>query len=225
MAEYMLFGAIRSSAAWRVRIALEIKGVAYREIIHDLVQGEHRKAEYALVNPQQLVPALQTPRGGVLRQSLAIIEYLEETIPMPALLPRDPEERARVRALAQIIACDIHPINNMRVRNHVRDLLPADPEAMNKWMAKWGDAGFDAIEALLTQSPLTGVFCHGDQPGFVDCFLVPQVANARSSGRDLAAHPTIERIAHACAGLPAFQRADPVQVAARATVDALARSR
>lgn len=210
---HVLHGALRSSAAWRARIALELKGVAYREIYHDLNKGEQHAADYFDVNPQRLVPALVTPAGAVLHQSLAIIEYLDEVIPAPALLPKNAEARARVRALAQIVACDIHPINNMRVRNHVRDLLPHDPGAVTKWMAKWSDAGFDAIEALLAKSPMTGRFCHGGAPGFAECFLVPQVGNARAAGRSLAAYPTIERIAAACAELPAFQRADPLHVA------------
>ena len=208
----ILYGAIRSSAAWRARIALELKGVAYREIFHDLHKREQNAAEYRRLNPQQLVPVLQTPGGAVLHQSLAIIEYLEETIPSPPLLPKISEHRARVRGLAQIIACDIHPINNLRVRNHVRELLPDDPDAMAKWMAKWSNAGFDALEAMLSSSPLTGRFCHGDTPGFAECFLVPQVGNARSMGRDVSAYPTLARIADACADLPAFQRADPAKL-------------
>lgn len=208
----ILHGAVRSSAAWRARIALELKGATYREIRRDLNAGEHRSDEYRRVNPQQLVPTLETPSGAALHQSLAIIEYLEEAIPEPALLPRDPEQRARVRALAMIVACDMHPINNMRVRNHVRDSHPDDPRAMAKWIAKWSDAGFYALEALLTDSPFTGQFCHGDSPGLADCFLVPQVGNARSMGNGVAAWPTVERIANACAELPAFRRADPANL-------------
>ncbi len=210
--ELVLYGAVRSSAAWRARIALELKGVSYREIFHDLNKGEQNADSYKRVNPQQLVPSLRTPGGAVLRQSLAIIEYLEETNPEPALLPKDPEQRARVRALAMIVACDIHPVNNLRVRNHVRDAHPDDPRAMAKWIEKWSAAGFDALEALLANSPFTGRFCHGDTPGLADCFLVPQVGNARSMGNGVAAWPVVERIANACAQLPAFRRADPASL-------------
>jgi maleylpyruvate isomerase len=212
---HILYGAVRSSAAWRVRIALELKGVAYREIFHDLHKGEQNADEYRKLNPQQLVPSLQTPTGAVLHQSLAIIEYLEEKFPAPALLPADAEERARVRSLAMIVACDVHPINNLRVRNHIRDAFPEDPEAMAKWMAKWTKAGLDALEEKLRSSPLTGRFCHGDAPGYADCFVVPQVGNARSMGRGVKDWPTIERIADACLELPAFQRADPANIGKR----------
>jgi maleylacetoacetate isomerase len=210
---YTLHGAVRSSAAWRTRIALNLKGVAFKEILHDLSAGEQHTDAYRRINPQRLVPALETPKGGVLHQSQAIIEYLEETFEAPALLPKDAEERARVRALAAIIACDIHPINNLRVRNHVRDAHPDDPQAQRKWMDKWSNAGFDAIEQILATSPFTGKFCHGDQPGYADCFLVPQVGNARSMGDGVEAWPNVERIANACAALPAFEKAHPDTIA------------
>ena len=208
---FILHGAVRSSAAWRARIALELKGVDFREIRRDLHKGEQNAADYRAINPQQLVPTLQCPNGAMLHQSLAIIDYLDETIPAPALLPASPEARARIRALAQIIACDIHPINNLRVRNHVRDLLPNDADAMGKWMNKWSAAGFDAIETMLAASPDRGVFAHGDAPGYFECFLVPQVGNARSMGRDISGYALINGIADACAALPAFQRADPAR--------------
>lgn len=211
---YTLHGAVRSSAAWRARIALELKGVVYREIRRDLNRGDQNAADYRAINPQGLVPALECPNGAILFQSLAIIDYLEEVVPSPALLPAGPEARARVRALAQIIACDIHPINNMRVRNHVRDLLPGDPDAMAKWQAKWSNAGFDALEALLAAEPPGGAFTFGDRPGYFECFLIPQVGNARSAGRDMSPYPILTRIADACAALPAFQRADPARLSA-----------
>ena len=209
--DFILHGAVRSSAAWRVRIALELKGARYREIRRDLHRAEQNAPDYRAINPQQLVPTLQLPDGTMLHQSLAIIDYLEEKIPAPALLPPSPEARARVRALAQIIACDIHPIKNLRVRNHVRELLPDDSDAMGKWMNKWSAAGFDAIEAMLAASPERGVFAHGDAPGYFECFLVPQVGNARSMGRDISGYALINGIADACAALPAFQRADPAR--------------
>ena len=212
MGRFVLHGATRSSAAWRARIALELKGVDFREIRRDLAKGEHETEDYRAVNPQRLVPALECPGGAVLFQSMAIIDYLEETIPSPALLPRDPVARPRVRALSQIIACDIHPINNMRVRNHVRDLLPDDPDAMAKWQAKWSNAGFEAMEALLAAEPTRGAFAFGDEPGYFECFLVPQVGNARSMGRDMAPFPLCAAIADACAPLPAFARANPANL-------------
>jgi maleylpyruvate isomerase len=211
---YILHGAVRSSAAWRARIALELKGVAYTEIRHDLHKGEQNAADYRAINPQQLVPALQCPNGAVHLQSLAIIDYLEEAIPSPPLLPHDIDARADARALAQIIACDIHPINNIRVRNHVRDLLPGDPDAMTRWMNRWSKEGFDAIEALLAASPHVGEFSFGGAPGYVECFLVPQVGNARSMGRDISAYKIINRIAGACSSLPAFRKADPANFGA-----------
>ena len=210
---HILHGAVRSSASWRARLALNLKGVAFREIFHDLNAPEAADDAYRKLNPQRLVPALQTPKGGILHQSQAIIEYLEETIPSPALLPKDPEERARVRALAAIIACDIHPINNLRVRNHVRDAHPKDPQAQRKWMDKWSNAGFDAIEKILATSPFTGKFCHGDTPGYADCFLVPQVGNARSMGDGVKQWPNVERIANTCAELPAFVASHPETIA------------
>ncbi len=205
--EYILHGAVRSSAAWRARVALELKGLPYREIRRDLNKGEQNAPDYRAVNPQMLVPSLVCPNGAVLWQSLAIIDYLDEVHPTPALLPPTPEGRARARALAQMIACDIHPINNLRVREHVRALLPGDPGAMAKWQAKWNNAGFDAIEAILAGSPDLGAFSFGDRPGYVECFLVPQVGNAKSAGRSMEPYPVIARIADACAELGPFQRA------------------
>jgi maleylpyruvate isomerase len=206
---FILHGAVKSSAAWRARIALEIKGVAYREIHRDLHKGEHNAPEYLAINPQRLVPSLECPNGAIHSQSGAIIEYLEEAIPLPALLPRDLDSRAKARAMAQIIACDIHPVNNLRVRNHVAELLPDDPDAVAKWMEKWTKAGLDALETMLNASPATGAFAFGDAPGYFECFLVPHVRGARSMGRDISANKTINRIADACADFPAFRRADP----------------
>ncbi|MDB5571605.1 MAG: maleylacetoacetate isomerase [Hyphomicrobiales bacterium] len=204
---YILHGATRSSATWRVRIALNIKGVAYEERNLDLRAGQHQREDYLRLNPQGLVPALVSPEGAMIAQSMAIMEYLDEVHRQPPLLPPDAEGRARVRGLAQIVACDIHPINNMRVREHVRGLL--GDEAMNLWMDKWSNAGFDALEAQLQASPLTGRFCHGDAPGMADACLVPQVANARLAGRDVAQWPRIAAIAAACDALDAFARARP----------------
>jgi len=206
---YVVHGAARSSAAYRLRIVMKLKGLAYREFFLDLNTGEHWKDDYLKVNPQALVPALVLPDGGVVTQSMAIIEYLDEMHPEPPLLPRDARGRARVRSLAQMIACDIHPLNNARVRNHVRALFPDDPDAVPTWMDRWSKAGFDAIEARLARDAETGIFCHGDTPTMADALLVPQVANARASNRDLSSYPTIVRIDAACAKLEAFDAARP----------------
>ncbi len=202
---YIVHGAVRSSAAWRVRIALNLKGAPYEEHYLDLRAGEQQREDYLRINRQGLVPALVCPDGTVIVQSMAIMEYLDEVHRTPPLLPPDAAGRARVRALAQIVACDIHPINNMRVRNHVRDLL-GEP-AMDAWMDKWSQAGFDALEAQLRESPQTGRFCHGDAPGMADACLVPQVANAVLAGRDMTRWPMIARIADACDKVEPIRRA------------------
>jgi maleylpyruvate isomerase len=210
MAEtYVMHGALRSSAAYRVRIALQLKGLAFNEIFLDLAKGDHDAGNYRAINPQGLVPALVAPDGTVVTQSLAILDYLEDMHPAEPLLPPDPAGRARVRSLAQIIACDIHPINNMRVRNHIRDLFPGDDGAQGRWMARWSRAGFDALEARLTRETGTGMFCHGDRPGYADACLVPQVYNAGLTGFDLASYPQVRAIANACASLPEFRAAHP----------------
>ena len=207
-----MHGAVRSSAAYRVRIALNLKVVAFREIFLDMVGGEHRRPEYLTINPQGLVPTLVCPDGTRISQSLAILEYLEEAIPRPALLPAGPADRARVRSIAMAIACDIHPVNNMRLRNHVKALLPDDPNAVAAWTAKWIHAGFAGIEADLARDARTGQFCHGDAPTVADVCLVPQVFNARAMDVDLTAYPTIVRIATACDALPAFAAAHPERI-------------
>ncbi len=213
MSGYVLHGAVRSSAAYRVRIALNLKGVDFSEIYLDLHAGAQNAPDYRALNPQGLVPALVAPDGTVVTQSLAIIEYLDETADGPPLLPRDAAGRSRVRSFAQMIACDIHPINNLRVRNHVRDLLPHDAGAQAAWMDKWLTAGLDPIEARLAREPQTGRFIHGDQPTMADACLVPQLNNARSSGRDLSSWPHILRIAENCDRLPAFANARPDRIA------------
>lgn len=214
MSGYILHGAVRSSAAYRVRIALNLKGVAFEEIYLDLHAGAQNAAAYRELNPQGLVPTLIAPDGTVVTQSMAIIEYLDEAADGPPLLPRDAAGRARVRSLSQMIACDIHPINNLRVRNHVRDLLPADPSAQAAWMDKWLTAGLDAIEARLAREAETGRFMHGDSPTMADACLVPQLNNARAARRDLSAWPTIMRIVAHCDALPAFAEASPARLEA-----------
>lgn len=200
----------RSSAAYRVRIGLELKGLAWEARLVHLVRegGEQHLDAYRALNPQQLVPTLLHD-GHTLTQSLAIVEYLEERFPQVPLLPADAAGRARVRALAQLVACDIHPINNLRVMQYLeRDLeLPAD--ARTQWTLHWIAEGFQAMEALLANSSATGTFCHGDRPGLADLCLLPQLYNAHRFGLDLGPYPTLRRIEAACQALDAFDRARP----------------
>jgi len=202
----------RSSASYRVRIALQLKGLSAEYVPVNLRkgQGEQYEAAYRALNPQSLVPTLQDGAHTV-TQSLAILEYLEETHPQPALLPKHPAERARVRALALAIACEIHPLNNTRVLRYLKDQLGADPAAQDAWYRHWIGLGFAGIEELLAAGGGTGRFCQGDTPTLADCCLVPQVYNARGRACDLSPFPTIGRIEQACLALPAFQRAAPEQ--------------
>ncbi|MCP2040066.1 maleylacetoacetate isomerase/maleylpyruvate isomerase [Neisseria sp. HSC-16F19] len=204
-----LYTYYRSSAAYRVRIALNLKNIPHESAFVHLVKagGEHKQAAYAALNPQQLVPALED-KGRVLTQSLAIIEYLDETHADTPLLPADAAGRARVRAMAQLIACDTHPLNNLRVLRYLQNTLAADEAARNDWYRHWVQESFAALETLL-QSADTGRFCHGDSPSLADCCLVPQVYNARRFHVDLSPYPTIVRIDAECAALPAFQAAAP----------------
>ena len=205
-----LYGFFRSSAAFRVRIALNLKGLAYEQAFIHLRRNDQRKEDYLAVNPQGLVPALEEG-GELLIQSLAIIEYLDETHPEPPLLPSQPAERARVRALAEIVACDIHPINNLRVLRYLLRPLGHDEAAVAAWYNHWIATGFEALEQLLARDPRTGRFCHGDQPGFADIALVPQVVNAERYRLDMAPYPTVARIHAACMALAPFAAAHPSQ--------------
>jgi maleylpyruvate isomerase len=204
-----LYDYFRSSAAYRVRIALNLKGLELesRRSVH-LRKGEQRAADYRSVNPQGLVPAL-VDGDNVLTQSLAIIEYLDETRPEPPLLPADPAGRARVRAIAQAIACDIHPLNNLRVLKYLVGPLGVTDAQKDEWYRHWVRAGFEALEGMLTPAAGTGQFCHGDRPTLADVVLVPQVYNAERFDIDAAAYPTIHRIAEACRAMPAFAAAAP----------------
>lgn len=204
----LLYGYFRSSAAYRVRIALNLKGLAYDNHFIHLQKNDQLADEYAKLNPQKLVPAL-VDDGQVLTQSLAIIEYLDETHPEPPLLPKTPAERARVRALAQAIACDIHPINNLRVLRYLVKDLGLPDEKKDQWYRHWVEMGLQAVEALLSGNPATGRFCHGDKPTLADICLVPQVANARRFNCDLSACPTVLRIDAECQKLEAFAQAAP----------------
>jgi maleylacetoacetate isomerase len=208
--DFALYGYFRSSAAFRARIALNLKGIKPElRFVHLLRDGgEQHKPEYRAVNPQGLIPALAHD-GHLITQSLAIIEYLDEIVPEPPLLPKTPYERARVRALAYAVACDIHPVNNLRVNQHLVKAFAADIEAQLAWQWHWIRTGFDALETMLATSPLTGVFCHGDTPTIADIVLIPQVANARRVRLDIGTWPTIARIEAQALKHPAFEAALP----------------
>ena len=208
-----LYTYFRSSAAYRVRIALSLKGLDYQSAPVHLVRdgGQQRQAAYLGKNPQGLVPALELPDGTVLTQSLAIMEYLEEAYPQQPLLPADALGRARVRALSQAIACDIHPVNNLRVLQYLQQQLHIDDAQKNAWYRHWISEGLGAVEALLARHPATGSFCHGDTPTLADCCLVPQVFNALRFGCPLDAFPTVRRIAEHCNTLAAFAQAAPAR--------------
>ena len=204
-----IYGYFRSSAAYRVRIALNLKGLAPEALSLHLAKGQQRASDYLALNPQGLVPALVTDEGGVLTQSLAIIDWLDETHPEPPLLPSDALGRARVRGLAQAIACDIHPLNNLRVLNYLTNTLGISDDQKSGWYRYWIDTGFEALEQRLAREPDTGRFCHGDTPTLADICLVPQVANSHRYKMDLSPYPTIVRIDAACLALPAFAAAVP----------------
>ncbi|HWB48733.1 MAG TPA: maleylacetoacetate isomerase [Stellaceae bacterium] len=203
-----LFGFFRSSAAFRVRIALHLKGLAHEDAFIHLRRGDQHAADYLAVNPQGLVPALEVD-GHTLIQSMAIVEYLDETRPAPPFLPADPAGRARVRALAAVVACDIHPINNLRVLRYLNRSLGQDQKAIETWYNHWIATGFAAFERLLGTGRDTGEFCHGDLPGLADIALVPQVVNAERYRLDLSPYPTIARIHRNCMQLDAFTAAHP----------------
>ncbi len=201
-----LYTYFRSSAAFRVRIALNLKGLAYEPTFVHLAKGEHRASAYGAVNPQTLLPTLEDG-GRLLTQSLAILEYLEETHPVPSLLPKDPFERARVRSLAMLVACEIHPVNNLRVLQHLKRALGQSEEQVNAWYRHWIADGLGKFEGDLAKAP--GKFCHGDLPTMADCCLVPQVFNAQRYQCDVSAYPATMRIFAECMKLDAFERAQP----------------
>ncbi len=206
-----LYDYFRSSAAYRVRIALNLKGMQpEREFVH-LRKNAQRSEEYLALNPQGLVPALVADGGEVLTQSLAIIAYLDEIQPKPPLLPATPVDRARVRSLALEIACDIHPLNNLRVLNYLKNTLGVTNEQKDGWYKYWVDVGMEALESRLARDAATGRFCHGDTPTLADICLIPQLANARRMNVDVMPFPTLVRIEAACNALPAFIAAAPAQ--------------
>jgi maleylpyruvate isomerase len=202
-----LYSYFRSSAAYRARIAFNLKGVPYEmESIH-LTRGggQQNRAEYRAINPQGRVPALALDDGDILLQSLAIIEYLDETHPQPPFLPADATARAHVRAIAQVIACDIHPLNNTSPLFYLKNTLKHDQDSINAWYAHWVTVGFETVEALLRPGP----YAYGAQPGLADICLVPQVANARRFNVPLDRFPKIVAVDAACQKLPAFDKARP----------------
>ena len=202
-----LYGYFRSSAAYRVRIALNFKGVPHEHaFVHLLRDGGAQKSPvYMAMNPQALVPALELKGGEVLTQSLAIIEYLEETYPDPPLLPGDAGARAQVRTIALAVACDIHPLNNLRVLKHLRHEMGQGKEAVEAWYRHWIETGFGAIEKMIGEDG----YCAGGRPTMADVCLVPQIFNARRYDIDLTAWPRIRKVEETCGSLPAFAEAHP----------------
>jgi maleylpyruvate isomerase len=207
-----LYTYFRSSAAYRVRIALNLKGLDYEALPVHLLRngGEQLTDAYRAINPSALLPTLDDD-GAVIGQSLAIIEYLEETRPQVPLLPVDPADRARVRALALTVAADTHPLGNLRVLKYLKHDLNLSEEVKLEWQRHWLRIGMATLETMLSGDARTGLYCHGDTPTLADCCLVPQVFGAQRFGVDLAPYPTVTRIHDACAGLPAFHQAQPSQ--------------
>ena len=203
-----LYNFFRSGTSHRLRIALNLKGLKYEYLPVDLRTEQHLKPAFKALNPQGLVPAL-VDEGRVLIQTPAIIEWLEERHPEPALLPSSPEARARVRALAAIVGCDIHPINNRRILEYLRNQLHCDEAAINAWCATWISAGFDALEALLAADTTRSDYCFGQTPSIADVYLIPQVESARRFKVDMARWPLISAVDAACHKLDAFRMAVP----------------
>lgn len=207
-----LHGYFRSSAAYRVRIVANLKGIELDQQAVNLVKGEQRSDTHLARNPQGLVPTLVTNDGHQLTQSLAICEYLEECYPTPAILPSDATGRARVRALAQLIACEMHPLNNLRVLKHLTAEMGLSDDAKLAWYRHWIISGFDALETMLNDGH-SGDFCHGDTPTLADACLVPQVFNAERFDCDLSAYPRLRTITERARALPAFAKASPSEQA------------
>jgi maleylpyruvate isomerase len=203
-----LYNYFRSSASYRVRTVANLKGIAYENVSINLARGESRTPEYETLNPMGRVPTLED-NGKVIGQSLAICEYLEETYPKPSILPSDSAGRARVRAIALSVACEIHPLHGGRAQSYLGRVFQATEEQRMEWSRYWMVEGFRSIEAMLAGSAETGRFCHGDKPRLADVFLVPQVYNAERMGVDMTPFPTIRRICEECNKVEAFEKARP----------------
>lgn len=202
----ILHGYWRSTASWRIRIALALKGVVFDQVTHDLRRGEQRSDVFLSLAPQGLVPALETD-GAVFVQSLAILEWLEEQIPNPPLLPVSPADRAIVRGMTDLVACDVHPLNNLRVLQALRSDFDASEDQVHDWIARWIGDGFVSLEQLVERHG--GAFSFGDEPSFADCALIPQIYSARRFGVDLANFPKLVEIDARAGALPAFAAAHP----------------
>lgn len=207
--DYILHNYFRSSTSVRVRVALNLKGLDYEYKAYALLPNEHKSKDYLAQNPQGLVPALEIGTPPALSQSIAIMEYLDEVHPVPPLLPGDFLGRARARALSQIIGCDIHPINNLRILRYIRSAFGADDDAVRDWFQHWVADGFVPLEQRLADEPETGEFCHGDTPGLADICLFAQVLNNGRFGVDMTPYPTINRIHENCLEVQAFKDAMP----------------
>lgn len=205
----ILHNYFRSSTSTRLRAALNLKGLDYDYVAYALKDKAHKTPEFLAKNPAGLVPVLELESGAMIPQSLAIIEWLDEAYPEPPLLPASHEERARVRALGYMIACEIHPLNNLRVLQYIGKEFGADAEAQKAWFTHWVSETFDALESTLAGSPATGLYCHGDTPGFADLCFYAQVWNNKRFGIDLQTWPTIARIFAALDKHEAFVRAAP----------------
>ena len=205
-----LYTFFRSSASYRVRIALNMKGLSYEQspIHHRRGGGEQLTAAYKAINPQALVPAFED-NDKILTQSLAIIEYLDETHPNPPLLPKDSANKALVRSMAMVIACEVHPIQNLRVLNYVKKEYNQTDEQVNRWAQHWIDLGLAALEQMIAAQPARGKFCFSDVPTLADICLIPQLGNARRYGCDVSRYPSILSIEKACMAIPAFANAAP----------------
>jgi maleylacetoacetate isomerase len=206
-----LYTYFRSSAAYRVRIALNLKGIAYDSISVSLLDGQHKNEQYLEANPQGLVPALELDDGTVLSQSIAILEYLDECYPDAPLLPVKPLQKSRVRSIVNHIACDVHPLNNISILHYLRDNFGADKNQLNHWYSQWVERAFVSVEKVVSEG--NGQVCFGTEPGIADCVLIPQVYNAIRFDVDLSPFPAIESIHHHCNTLLAFRLAHPDQQA------------